>query len=210
MNLIPLLPVKGASLGAACEPSAEAVAAARRSAAAHLRQLSHCSRCRADAAGFPGADVPAEATVAEDAAAAEGGPPRAASRPIMVAVASREGLLVNRHVGEAERLYVFRLAADGRYAFVEARPTPGEGSGPARWEELAALISDCSILLAAGVGAPPRRILEDRGVTVHVLEGLIEEALRAIAEGWALSFLTPRAACASGCSGGAKRGCGCA
>ena len=169
-------------------------------------------RCRADAAGLLGADLAGDFAAAKEEDARQ--KPRALSRPTMVAVASREGMLVNRHVGEAERLYVFRLEPDGRYAFVEARPTPGEGGGRARWEDFADLISDCSVLLAAGIGAPPRRILEDKGVVVQVLEGLVEEALRAIAEGKDISFLAPRPACGAegsgGCSGGAKRGCGCA
>ena len=205
MNLIPLLPVKGTPLGNAGEPSRESVAAARSRAAEHLPQLSHCSRCRADAAGLLGSEELIGEFLARDL-------DMALRAPIMVAVASREGLLVNRHLGEAERLYVFRLDSSGEYDFVEARPTPEEGTGLARWNELADLISDCSVLLAAGIGEPPRRVLEDRDITVRVLECLVEEALRAIAEGRELSFLRPPSCASSGtsCPGGGKRGCGCA
>ena len=128
----------------------------------------------------------------------------------LVAVASREGLLVNRHLGEADRLFIFRVEPSGEYETVDIRTTPGEGGGPARWTDLADLISDCEMVLTSGIGAPPRRILEDRGLKVLILEGLAGEALEAIAAGKDLSFLSRRAGCGSGCSGGATRGCGCA
>jgi len=206
MNLIPLLPVRGTPLGGRGEPSMESVAAAREAAATFMPQLSHCSRCRADAAGLLGEDISLEEG-AERAAIESYSP---ITRSVTVAVASREGLLINRHLGEAERLFVFRIDPSGEYDFLDARRTPGEGRGEARWEDLAALVSDCSMLLAAGVGAPPRLFLESKGMKVFVLEGLVDEALRAIASGRDLSFLRLRSGCGSGCSGGAKRGCGCA
>lgn len=243
MNVIPLLPVKGTPLEYAGEPTEESLAAVRKAAAAHMPQLSHCARCRADAAGLLGKDI----ALGDDAATApapivspcasgacpgagrpvvprsreavspvrqylaDGEPLSAPARPgsFLVAAASREGLLVNRHLGEADRLFVFRVEASGEYETIDIRTTPGEGSGPARWAEMADLISDCSMVLTSGIGAPPRRILEDHGMTVHVLEGLIGEALESIAAGKDLSFFGRRT-CAPVCSGGANRGCGCA
>jgi len=117
---------------------------------------------------------------------------------------------VNRHLGEAERLFIFRVLPSGEYESVGARQTPGEGGGPARWDELADLVSDCSILLASGIGGPPRLVLENRGMKVHILEGIVGQALEAIAAGAGLSFMSRRSACGSTCSGGANRGCGCA
>jgi len=206
MNLIPLLPVKGTPLESAGEPCKEVVVAARALAASHLPQLSHCARCRADAAGIVGKDIALGEIERKESVES----PLSGGEPILVAVASREGLLVNRHLGEAERLFIFRVLPSGEYESVGARQTPGEGGGPARWDELADLVSDCSILLASGIGGPPRLVLENRGMKVHILEGIVGQALEAIAAGAGLSFMSRRSACGSTCSGGANRGCGCA
>jgi nitrogen fixation protein NifB len=210
-NLIPLLPVRGTPLAAAGEPEAALVARLRAAAGRHLPQLAHCKRCRADAAGLLGADLDPAGLAAPAAAAAEASAAAAAApgKAVTVAVASREGLLINRHLGESDRLYVFRAAADGSFGVPEVRPLPPEGGGAERWAAVAAAIGDCDALLTAGVGEPPRRAIEERGIPVHVAEGLIAEALAALSSGRDLAFMGRRA-CASGCSGGARGGCGCA
>ena len=249
MNLIPLLPVKGTPFESAGEPPRSLMTSLRTAAAGHLAQLSHCKRCRADAAGLLGRDLsqtelagsgvsegqsssattlqgqssaaepvqgqsssaePARGQSSEGQSSASGtAAPR--KRSFLAAVASREGLLVNQHLGEAERLFVFRVEGDGSCGTEDIRPLPAEGGGTERWEAVADSLADCEALLVAGIGAPPRRVLEARGIAVHVVEGLVSEALGALAKGKDLSFLSRRpASCGSGCSGSASRGCGCA
>jgi nitrogen fixation protein NifB len=226
MNLIPLLPVKGTAFAEAGEPPRALVAGLRAEAAAILPQLAHCKRCRADAAGLLGQDLtPAELAApatrpAEGQSCVEGRLPEGQScveaspgerRPSrLAAVASREGLLVNRHLGEADRLFVFRIESDGTYGTEDIRTLPEAGGGENRWGAVAEALADCDALFVAGIGAPPRRILEDRGIAVHVVEGLVSEALSAFGKGRDLSFLSRRAGCGGGCSGSASRGCGCA
>jgi nitrogen fixation protein NifB len=55
-NLIPLYPVEGTPFGTLLEPSAQTISQIRTQCAAHLPQMSHCQRCRADAAGLLGHD----------------------------------------------------------------------------------------------------------------------------------------------------------
>lgn len=56
MNLIGLIPLPGTALGRVPAPSPEKLAALRRAASKHLPQMTHCSRCRSDAAGLLGED----------------------------------------------------------------------------------------------------------------------------------------------------------
>ena len=77
--------------------------AIRAEAVAYLPMMRHCTRCRADAVGLLGEPAPAYAELALMEAAA---PPADPRRPY-VAVATREGALVNQHLGEAERLAIF-------------------------------------------------------------------------------------------------------
>lgn len=54
MNLIGLIPVKGARLGALRAPGPLFLARLRLIAGRHLKQMAHCARCRADAIGLLG------------------------------------------------------------------------------------------------------------------------------------------------------------
>jgi nitrogen fixation protein NifB len=225
MNVMPLIPVAGTPLAALGEPSREAVAEVRRAASAFLPQLSHCKRCRADAAGILGQDLPLDELVppseqggredlapAGAAAPREGcsGPADPPAAPIVAAVASREGFYVNQHLGEADKVFVFSATGAGKIVSLGVRPLPESGGGMARWREVAAAIADCEYLFASGAGAPPRAVLEAAGIKVRIVEGLASEALRAAAAGRDLAAFVPRSSCGGGCSGGASRGCGCA
>jgi nitrogen fixation protein NifB len=212
MNVMPLIPVAGTPLAAAGSPSAAALAAARAAAGAFLPQLSHCKRCRADAAGILGEDLAAAdlGDAAPESPAASGRERPKAER-IVAAVASREGFFVNQHLGEAERLFVFSATSEGEISPLGERRLPGSGGGLARWKALASLVSDCEYILASGAGAPPRAILEAAGIKLRIVEGLASEALRAVAAGRDLAAFSPRVSgCGTGCSGGGARGCGCA
>jgi nitrogen fixation protein NifB len=166
--------------------------------------MSHCARCRADACGFIGE-------------AAEGMPdPKEfallASKPgkdrPYVAVASREGMLVNQHVGEAASFHIF-AEENMSYIPVATREAPDSGSGIKRWLDLADLLHDCRALLTTGVGAAPRRVLTGSGLEVIEMEGLIEEGLSAIYGGTPVPASLRRKfnGCGVECGGGGG-GCG--
>jgi nitrogen fixation protein NifB len=138
----------------------------------------------------------------EDAAAIK----PTADRPY-VAVASMEGLLVNRHLGEAVGLWIFGLE-NGKAALLEQRPTPPSGSGDRRWEDLSLILTDCFALLAANCGERPKRILEASGIAILAGEGLISETAGALLEGRKLQGLYTAGQCGRGTScGGAGMGC---
>lgn len=57
-NIIPLYPVAGTVFGYLEEPSQETLKKVRAEAGIFLKQMTHCQRCRADAAGILGQDHP--------------------------------------------------------------------------------------------------------------------------------------------------------
>jgi nitrogen fixation protein NifB len=125
-----------------------------------------------------------------------------------VAVASQEGVLVNQHLGGARKLLIYG-EKEGRLQLLEARRTPLKGGADRRWTDLADQLSDCSALLVNGVGAKPRKALSAAGIEVMEIEGLIEEAVRAVFAGESLNHLKKRSmtACGAAC-GGNGLGCG--
>jgi hypothetical protein len=68
-------------------------------------------------------------------------------------------------------------------------------------------LKDCCGILVSGAGAVPRKIFAHHGITVAIVEGVIDEALSATATGGDLMFMVkPKFVCGSSCSGGAD-GC---
>jgi nitrogen fixation protein NifB len=175
MNLIPILPVAGTPFGDLVSPGPGPLALARAEAKRFLPQMGHCRRCRADAVGR--LDEMMDPLLRE--ALKESASPK--ERPY-VAAASREGLYVNRHLGETTHLAVYRREEDS-FHLVEVREAPPTGGGEERWKGLAVTLSDCRALLVSGAGASPVNVLEASGIRVMSIEGLLEDGLEAAFEG---------------------------
>jgi nitrogen fixation protein NifB len=210
MNIMPLCPVPGTPFGVLAPPESNLVAIVRDQAGQHIRQMSHCARCRADSCGLLGTDD----KEASGILARLDEPEKELSdvgvdikRPY-VAVTSWEGMLVNQHLGEASRIHIYDPLRPEAGA-IDIRQTPPVGSGDERWFKLAEVLSDCRMLLTAGAGNNPRKILTSRGIEVHLIEGLISMSLAAIKEKGSLQSLSCRQAtrCGESCKGNGL-GCG--
>ena len=191
------------------EPHPELVSAIQKETAQYLPQMKHCSRCRADAVGIIGQDNN-DAIMKQLKEAAD--LPRIPSedRPY-VAVASMEGVLINQHLGEADRFLIYAMDDDTvRPVLVETRPAPPPGGGTMRWEAVASLLLDCRALLVNGAGDSPKKVLNGNGMDVYTLDGLIEEGVSGVFTGKDMSRMTRISqmhACKTSCSG-TGNGCG--
>jgi nitrogen fixation protein NifB len=203
-NIIPLMPVEGTDFADCPEPTAEQIAEARAACGEHVPQMTHCQRCRADACGLL-----CEGTTQDTLDLLQ----EAASKPInpsddrpYVAAASREGVLVNMHLGEADELVIFKAGEDS-FDVVDARKTPPKGCGDDRWDQLAELTKDCRAILVSGAGPRPTEVLQASGVRVIVMEGLISEALESIYAGEEVIAPVRKFKCGDACMGDGS-GCG--
>lgn len=210
LNCLPYYNNEGSAFENIEEPSKEMIASIRKEAGKYIKQMHHCTRCRADAVGMLGEapsmelmrklqkceTLPREATKKPD------------KRRPHVAVASMEGVLVNQHLGEACQLFIYGKN-NGSVSLVETRQTPEPGSGMRRWEALSNVISDCGTLLVNGIGDNPMQVLKTRGVDVMVVEGIIEEAVKTVFEGGNMNRMIKRktTACGAACTG-TGGGCG--
>jgi nitrogen fixation protein NifB len=178
-NCIPMYHVAGTDFEHLAPLPVGRLQESRARAGAYLTPMTHCARCRADAAGMIGEAGNAQgATLLRQAASGR----QTADRPY-VAVASREGLFVNQHVGEAAAFWIYGTGKDGEAGLLGCRPAPPPGGGSARWAALADLLRDCRAVLASGVGPAPRTALEDVGVRVIVMEGMAREGAGALLTG---------------------------
>jgi nitrogen fixation protein NifB len=212
-NLMPVCRVAGTPLGEGPEATPELMAGLRASAAAFLPQMTHCQRCRADAVGLLAQDRSGElAGCLRSCSTLPAGPVRAEDRPY-VAVATREGLLVNLHLGQADAFQIWERRGEG-FAVKEVRPAPPAGGGVSRWEEMARVLGDCRNVLVSGIGETPRQVLSAAGVEPLEMEGFIELALAALYRGQDLSAFKVRSGggccrAQAGGGGGGGGGMGC-
>ena len=184
------------------EPSPELVAEIQKATGAYLPQMMHCSRCRADAVGIIGEiNSPEMMKKLAESAALTKNPEE--NRPY-IAVASLEGVLINQHLGEAERFLIYGTGRNnGEYVLVDSRKAPEAGGGKGRWETLAATLIDCRAVLVNGAGGLPIKVLNAHGIDVMVLEGSIEKAVNACFGKEELSDsikINPANACGPSCS----------
>ncbi|VGO16031.1 FeMo cofactor biosynthesis protein NifB [Pontiella desulfatans] len=203
-NIIPLCPVEGTKFEDFEEPTPAQIHAARDIAGQYMPQMTHCQRCRADACGLL-----AEGTTQETLNLIE----KAANAPInpdeerpYVAIATREGVLVSQHLGEAGNVHVYEQI-NGQTQPVEIRTLPTKGGGDERWAEVGSILQDCRAILVSGIGPKPTRILRDSGIKVVVMEGLIEEALERIYAGEEIRAPIRPTKCGEKCAGDGG-GCG--
>ena len=166
--------------------------------------MRHCTRCRADAVGLLDQDRTGELRSCLSACASKA--PEVSDRPY-VAVATREGVLVNQHLGEATRLQIWGPNGQG-FQVVAKRPAPPPGGGLQRWETLADTLKDCRAVLVSDLGDTPREILQARGVMPVAMEGFIEQGLQVLYHGGDLSFLKTRRRGLGGCCAGGDKGPG--
>ncbi len=204
MNAIPLYPVAETPFENMEEPSPSLMKEVRSRIAEHIRPMTHCARCRADAVGLLGQDDPEAKKLLSDITALS--VTMDITRP-HVAVASNEGMLVNQHLGEADFLYIFKETPSG-YRMVEQRRTPPSGTGSLRWESLAKSLDDCRALLVGGIGPSPSSIIGRTGIRIIEMTGLIDDGLDVVYKGKIIKTVKKADVfrCGAECSG---RGTGC-
>jgi len=174
MNCMPLYPVEGAAFADLPAPSVDTMHRVRAEAGKYLPLMAHCMRCRADAAGLLGA---ASSTTTQSLLEACASLPLDGSdKRTLVAVASREGVLVNEHLGHALRFLIYKKTDSG-YECIEERPSPQRGTGDERWNAMLQLLTDCKAIAVEHVGTRPRLVLEKGGLRVVEVSTIIEDAL---------------------------------
>jgi nitrogen fixation protein NifB len=149
------------------EPSKELVRKLRAENGALIDQMTHCRRCRADAVGMLCSDRSSELIPTLNRLCGS-----TANEKPFVAVATREGMLVNMHLGEAPSFQIWAPQGSGS-RMIEERDAPDVGCGPDRWHKLAEVLKDCSLVLVQAAGKQPKQVLGEHGISVFECSGMI-------------------------------------
>jgi nitrogen fixation protein NifB len=193
----------------------------RKEAGKFIKQMAHCARCRADAAGMLGEAMDPEDTADLKIAASgcsgqyvdnsmvEKAVQEALLTRPYVAAASLEGAMINVHLGEAVAFMILGRDEKGGVRLIEKREAPAAGGGTTRWKELGKMLSDCGAVFVSGVGAKPKYTLMAMGVQTLVSEGLVIDAASSALYGRPLKGIlkVEKSRCGQSCSG-TGGGCG--
>ncbi|WP_321492121.1 nitrogenase cofactor biosynthesis protein NifB [uncultured Desulfobacter sp.] len=224
-NIMPYFPTKDSNFEDMPEPSKDQLKELRKAAQVFVPQMTHCKRCRADAVGLlddplnqnlmdrlthhdtspdPGSGTAKdshEMPGIKDTFAFNATEPRP-----YVALATREGALINQHLGEATEMHIYDLNQDTP-AFVETRTLPRPGGGEIRWYNFARSIKDCHTILVSGAGDAPKKKLSSMGFTIHEVNGMIDLVLMSLKKGESLNHLIVRKQASCGECRGSGTGC---
>ncbi len=211
MNCIPLLPTADTLFEDFDEPDSAMRFRVRMECGEHVNQMTHCARCRADAIGRLNEPMSDEVRKLIQASARLPLNPQD-NRP-NVAVATREGMLVNKHMGEATEFTIFGIDPEDEEEFVEleTRSAPPIGGRDERWVDLGEILKDCRAILVNAAGSTPMRVLSECGLKIVQMEGMIEGGLMHVYHGEPLPPSVQRSfdGCSAGVScGGDGTGCG--
>jgi nitrogenase molybdenum-iron protein alpha/beta subunit/MoaA/NifB/PqqE/SkfB family radical SAM enzyme len=182
-NIMQMVPVAGSAFENTQLVSNVEIGSMRERCGLHLRQMTHCRQCRADAVGRLEEDLSAMLSPPRKTPG-----PGCADKVLRLAVASRGGVLVDQHLGQATEFYVYEYD-NGEARFCERRGVPGAGAstcdgkgggkagGKGKLDSILQTIADCDCVLAMRMGASPKETLGAKGVIVHEAYGTIEEGV---------------------------------
>lgn len=177
MNCIPMYPTAGSLFENEKEPSREMMKRIRSQISRYIKPMSHCARCRADAAGLLGHDDSDAMDMVRQFSTLVIS--REASKT-KVAVATGDGQRVDLHLGEAAELWIYEKTRNG-YRFIEKRKTAEANVCNDKWIALSEnALADCQAVLVSGVGKYPTAILQKKGIRVIQMKGLIDTGLDAV------------------------------
>lgn len=98
-----------------------------------------------------------------------------------IAVASSDGIVVNRHFGRADTFYIYKIDEAGRHLLLETRNvTPvcsgGNHDNYALRNNINEL-ADCKYILVSRIGTGAANMVEKSGIIPMELPGMIEESI---------------------------------
>ncbi len=181
-NIMQMIPVEGSAFEKMPLVSNKEIMAMRLRCGAYLEQMMHCHQCRADAIGTLGNDVSIEYRRCTAGRNEE-------QQLQRVAVATKSGMLVDQHFGQASEFYIYE--SDGSKAcFVERRSVAKFCLGreacdekAERMDRLINTIKDCGSVVALRIGDAPQKRLTEMGIRSIATYDQIEAAVNKAARG---------------------------
>jgi len=193
-NIMQMIPVEGSAFEHMELTSNREIMEMRKHCGETMEQMYHCRQCRADAIGTLDNDQSYEFRGCTSAEAESEKPEE--EKPMLIAVASKGGVLVDQHFGQANDFYIYE-SMNGDIRFRERRSVSkycdgtgcdGMGGGKkeseqaGRMDDILTTVADCSAVVSMRIGEAPKEKLRDRGIAVIATYDRIEDAVKTAAQ----------------------------
>ncbi|MDR0556909.1 MAG: nitrogenase cofactor biosynthesis protein NifB [Treponema sp.] len=198
-NIMQLIPVRGAIFEHIPMASNAELTEMRKTCETILPQMYHCRQCRADAVGTLDEDISfqfaggksydeTERSIFADSAPV-GRDSGKNLRPLLFAVASKNGVAVDQHFGHVSAFYIYQYK-NGAVEFIEKRDVSrycqGKetcGHAAMKWHEeglngIFDTLEDCDGVIAMRIGDAPRRRLAEQGVRFFMTYDYVVDAVK--------------------------------
>jgi len=179
-NIMQLIPVVGSEFEDLGTVSNKEIMEIRKYCEKHIKQMYHCKQCRSDAIGTLDNDVSIEYR-----GCSKDFEPEKVELPTMrFAVASKSGMLVDQHFGQADEFLIYESNGTNS-KFVEKRSVDKYCEGQENCDEnsskinkIITTVSDCKGVLALRIGDSPSEKLKEKGINVFSTYDRIENAVK--------------------------------
>ncbi len=191
-NIMQMIPVKGSAFENMELTSNREITEMRNACGESMLQMYHCRQCRADAIGTLDNDQSYEFRGCGTGGIKIIDEPAEKGKPLLLAVASKGGILVDQHFGQANDFYIYEYAS-GAIRFRERRSVSkycdgngcdGMGGGKrdedksGRIEDILTTVGDCSAVVSMRIGEAPKEKLRTRGIASFTTYDRIEDAVK--------------------------------
>lgn len=198
-NIMQLIPVKGSAFENMPLISRREIMRMREQCGQTLKQMMHCRQCRADAVGTLDNDESAEFGDCKGCDAKMPSKKSIEAEPLLFAVTSHGGVLVDQHFGHASDFYIYAYSA-GHVQFKERRSAGKYCDGSfecdgnsatkqAKFEQAVEAVKDCACIVTMRIGDVPRAKLAEKGIEVYTGFGRIEDAVEEASRSFELKRL---------------------
>lgn len=99
----------------------------------------------------------------------------------LIAVASSDGIVVNSHFGRAKNFYIYE-ESDEQVRYIEKREVEpvcdGGNHDDKKIRRTIEKLLDCNYLLVSRIGNGAAALIENQGIDVYEIPGMIEESIQ--------------------------------
>ncbi|HEY5584261.1 MAG TPA: nitrogenase component 1 [Ruminiclostridium sp.] len=191
-NIMQMIPVVGSPFENMPLTSNKEIMEMRKRCEGTLKQMYHCHQCRADAIGTLDNDQSINFRGCTSSSNSKKQKP-VEEKPLLFAVSSKSGVLVDQHFGHASDFYIYEYK-NKIIRFKERRSVSkycegsdscdgmGGGSKDSKMEAILETVKDCDGVLAMRIGEAPKQKLKEKSIETFTTYDRIEDAVKQAVE----------------------------
>ena len=191
-NIMQMIPVVGSAFENIPLTSNKEIMLMRKRCGEILKQMYHCHQCRADAIGTLDNDQSISFRDCTSSCKSEK-QTTVEEKPLLFAVSSKSGILVDQHFGHASDFYIYEYK-NKSIRFKERRSVAkycegsdscdgmGGGNKEGKMEAILESVKDCNGVLAMRIGEAPRQRLKEKSIETFTTYDRIENAVKQAVE----------------------------